>query len=126
MMSGVMKGCQSTKAICQRSRMFPLLCPFMLSHRLGAACRVWPWILEGPQPLAIYTLYSQMIEGCILMALTSSKQIISSGPVSAPSGERVNYASDIISLEGKRAVLSDSSISHWLRAFKLLGNSRFL
>ena len=84
------------------------------------------WILEGPQPLAIYTLYSQMIEGCILMALTSSKQIISSGPVSALSGERVNYASDIISLEGKRAVLSDSSISHWLRAFKLLGNSRFL
>ena len=77
------------------------------------------WILEGPQPLVSYSLYGQMIMGCIFMALTSSKQTISSGPDSAQSGEHVNYASDIISLEGKRALLSDSSISHWVRAFKL-------
>ena len=84
-------------------------------ERSKAAC----WVTQGAAP-------SPSGSQSPLLALTSSKQIISSGPVSAPSGERVNYASDIISLEGKRAVLSDSSISHWLRAFKLLGNSRFL
>ena len=132
MMSSVMKGCQLTKAICQRSPMVPTLMSLQAQPQAWSSLQSvdlaetqW-WILEGPQPLASYSLYSQMILGHILMALTSSKQIILSGPVSAQSGECVNYASDFISLEGKRALLSDSCIIHWVRAFKLLGNSDFL